>query len=90
MKVELDRYRIPEFSPEGITVITRAEPFTFNSRAILIHRPRRAAIHGMKRGGTHMSVENHCGNGFSGSHLTFVDKVPDGRMVSLPSGSKIS
>lgn len=62
---------------------TAAKPFIENSRAVLIHRPRRVTTHKIsERYQPHISIHCWCGNGMSGAKkFTFLDAPPDGRIV---------
>lgn len=59
------------------------KPFVENSRAVLIHRPRRVTTHKIgDRWKAHISIHCWCGNSMSGNKkFTFLDAPADDRIV---------
>jgi len=59
------------------------KPFIENSRAVLIHRPRKVTTHKIgERWPSHISVHCWCGNTMSGTKkFTFLDAPGNGRIV---------
>jgi hypothetical protein len=59
------------------------QPFVENSRAVLIHRPRRVTTHKIgPKWAAHISVHAWCGNSMSGSKkFTFLDAPAPERIV---------
>ncbi len=59
------------------------KPFVENSRAVLIHRPRRVTTHKIsERWPSHIAVHCWCGNAMTGTKkFTFLDAPGDDRIV---------
>lgn len=59
-----------------------SEPFLFNERARLIHRPRYVSGHKCGNRPPHIAVWCYCGGGFTGrEELIFIDVPPDNGVV---------
>lgn len=69
-----------QWKPPAV-VWSRCLPFVENSRAVLIHRPRRVHVYNIHKH-AHLAVHYWCGNGTTGTkNLTFLPAVPEGRLV---------
>lgn len=62
---------------------TSCAPFVENSRAVLIHRPRRVTTHKIgPRWAAHIAIHAWCGNSMTGGkNFTFLDAPGKGRIV---------
>ena len=84
MKLALDKAKKPPYMG-GSTFIPWAAcaPFIENSKAVLIHRPRRVTTHRISpKYAPHISVEAWCGNTATGSKkFTFLDAPPPGKLL---------
>lgn len=62
-------------------VWSRCLPFVENSRATLIHRPRRVFVYNTV-GRAHLAVHYWCGNSVTGrKNLTFLPTVPETKLI---------
>lgn len=82
MLLKLDKPRDVHPNARGVP-LKSCKPFFENSRAVLIHRPRRVTMHKInERYPSHLSVENWCGNTHNGRRtFTFLDAPPSGKIV---------
>lgn len=83
MKLPLEEYKdLKRWAPLSISW-TSCQPFIENSRAVLIHRPRKVAtLRTSEKYKSHIGMQCWCGNGFSGSKkFTFLDAPPDGKLL---------
>ncbi len=98
----LDQPRDVRPEVRGIPWAT-CRPFVENSKAVLIHRPRRVSMHRIsEKYRAHIAVENWCGNTHTGGKkFTFLDSPTKGRIVcarceqkavesGLPSSSQLA
>lgn len=82
MKIALEKDK-PSRAPGTHLPWLSCKPFLDNSRAVLIHRPRKVTTHRIgSKWASHISATNWCGNCMSGGKkFTFLDAPPEGRIV---------
>lgn len=67
-------------------IITESKPFVKNTRAVLIHRPKYAALYDLLMSGPHMAIGLMCGAAFTSRtklspKLSFVDTLSSDDVV---------
>lgn len=63
MKIPLQKYKSAN---TGMKHLKDMEPFLKNDRAVLIHRPRSAALYKLRDRRAHLAIHLWCGNCFTG------------------------